>query len=198
MVAPAARQNGAAECPLRRGPLARGLHAPSGKVRLARGPLHGHHPLSCSCAWAFNALTPPDCATTLTRWESRPGVVPPTPWGRSSPPLCSTVWRGRCQPHDTVPPTSVRLTRRALEGGPAEPSNTFPVTTQDYAVTSSRRERSSPTLSALCGHPRHCSATPGTATTSPTLLERTGTGRRHACHCVSYGPPLTAHSNRPS
>jgi hypothetical protein len=59
-------------------------------------------------------------------------------------------------------------------------------------MTSGRRERSSPLLSALCGHPRHCSATSGTATTSLTLLERTGTGRRHARHCTSYGPPLTA------
>jgi hypothetical protein len=31
---------------------------------------------------------------------------------------------------------------------------------------------------------------PGTATTYPTLLERTGTGRRHACHCAVYGPPV--------
>jgi hypothetical protein len=65
-------------------------------------------------------------------------------------------------------------------------------------VTWSRRERSSPLLSALCGHPRHCSATSGTATTSPTLLERTGTRRRHACHCTSYGPPLTTPSRRPA
>jgi hypothetical protein len=97
-----------------------------------------------------------------------------------------------------MPPTSVRLTRRALERGPAEPSNAFPVTTQGYAVTSDRQERSPPSLSALCGHPRHCSATPGTATTSPMLLERTGMGRRHACHYTSYGPPLTAPSSRPA
>jgi hypothetical protein len=70
--------------------------------------------------------------------------------------------------------------------------------TQDYAVTSGQREWSSPSLSVLCGHPRHCSATPGTATTSPTLLERTGTGRRHTRPCTSYGPPLTAPSNRPA
>jgi hypothetical protein len=43
-----------------------------------------------------------------------------------------------------------------------------------------------------------CSTTPGTATTSPTLLERTGTGRRHAFLCASYGPPLTAPSSRPA
>jgi hypothetical protein len=63
-------------------------------------------------------------------------------------------------------------------------------------VTLGRRERSSPSLSALCDHPRHCSATPGTVTTSPTLLERTGTGRRHARHCTPYGPPLTAPSSQ--
>jgi hypothetical protein len=57
-------------------------------------------------------------------------------------------------------------------------------------MTSGRRERSSPSLSALCGHPRHCSATPGTATTYPTLLECTGTGRRHDRHCATYGPPV--------
>jgi hypothetical protein len=78
--------------------------------------------------------------------------------------------------------------RRALEGGLAAPSNTFSVTTQGYALTSGRREQSSPSLSTLCGHPRHCSATPGTVTTSPTLLERTGTGRRHSCHYAAYGP----------
>jgi hypothetical protein len=77
-------------------------------------------------------------------------------------------------------------------------ADAFSMTTQDYVVTSGQRERSSTSLSALCGHPCHCSATPGTATTSPTLLERTGTGRRHACHCTSYGPPLTAPSSRPT
>jgi hypothetical protein len=72
------------------------------------------------------------------------------------------------------------------------------MTTQDYSMTSGRRERFSPSLSALCNHPRHCSAMPGTATTSPMLLECTGTGRRHACHCTSYGPPLTTPSSRPA
>jgi hypothetical protein len=65
-------------------------------------------------------------------------------------------------------------------------------------MTSGQRERSSPSLLALCAHPRHYSATPGTETTSPTLLERMGTGRRHARHCASYGPPLTAPSSRPA
>jgi hypothetical protein len=73
--------------------------------------------------------------------------------------------------------------RRALEGGQAEPSNAFPVASQGYSMTSGRREWSSPSLSVLCGHPHHCSATPHTALTLPTLLERTGTG-------TSPWPPL--------
>jgi hypothetical protein len=77
-------------------------------------------------------------------------------------------------------------------------ANAFSMTKQDCVVTSGQRERSSPSLSTLCGHPHHCSATPVTATTSLTLLECTGTGRRYACHCASYGPPSTAPSNRPT
>jgi hypothetical protein len=65
-------------------------------------------------------------------------------------------------------------------------------------VTSGRREQSPPSLSALCGHPCHCSATPDTAATSPTLLVRTGTGHRHTCHCASYISSLTVPSNRPT
>jgi hypothetical protein len=99
-----------------------------------------------------------------------------------------------------MPPTFVRQTRRALEGGRRNPrmgANAFSMTTQDCTVTSGRREQSSPSLSALCGHPRHCSATPGTATTSPTLLERMGTGRRHAGHYTPYGPLSTPPSSQP-
>jgi hypothetical protein len=77
-------------------------------------------------------------------------------------------------------------------------ADAFSVSTQDYTVTSSRRGRSSPLLSALCGHPRHCDATPGTVTTSPTLLKHTGTERRHDRHCTSYDLPLTPPSNRPA
>jgi hypothetical protein len=72
------------------------------------------------------------------------------------------------------------------------------MTTQDYTVTSGRREQSPLSLSTLCGHPRHCSATPDTVTTSSTLLKHTGTGRRHARHCTTYGFPLTPPSNWPA
>jgi hypothetical protein len=63
------------------------------------------------------------------------------PRGSPSPPLWGTVRRGRCQLRDTVPPTLVRLTRRALEGGAVAPSNPLLVTPQGQTVTSGRRER---------------------------------------------------------
>jgi hypothetical protein len=53
---------------------------------------------------------------------------------------------GQCQLCDTVPPTPVRLTHRALEGGPVAPSNPSLVVLQGQTMTSGRRER----------HPRHC------------------------------------------
>jgi hypothetical protein len=110
--------------------------------------------------------------------------------------------RGQCQLRDTVPPTFVRLTGRALKGGTTEPSKgeqiRFSMVTQGYAVTSGRQERSTPSPSALCGHPRHCNTRPGTVTTSLTLLKRTGTGRRHARHCASCDLPLTPPSSQPA
>jgi hypothetical protein len=74
----------------------------------------------------------------------------------------------------------------------------FSVIMQGYAVTSGRWERSTPSPSALCGHPRHCSITPGDVVTSPTLLKCRGTGRHHARHCASYDLPLTPSSIRPA
>jgi hypothetical protein len=41
-----------------------------------------------------------------------------------------TVRRGRRQSRDAAPPAPVRLTCRALEGGPAAPSTCFLVTLQ--------------------------------------------------------------------
>jgi hypothetical protein len=102
-----------------------------------------------------------------------------------------------------APSGQVRLARGLnAPSGLVEPSNTFSMTTQGYVVTSGQRERSSPSLSALCGHPRHCSATLGTMTTSPMLLECTGTGHHHDRHCAVYGPPVDgtlkpAHGRRP-
>jgi hypothetical protein len=88
---------------------------------------------------------------------------------------------GQCQLCDTVLPTPVRLTRRALEGGSAAPSNPSLVNLQGQTMTSGRRER----------HPRPCSATPGTATTTPALL---GTRGRDATTPATL--PRTDHRQR--
>jgi hypothetical protein len=82
------------------------------------------------------------------------------PRGNPSPPLWGTVRHGQCQLRGTVLPTPVRLARCAREGGPAAPSNPSLVNLQGRTVTSGRWER----------HPHPYSATPGTATTTLTLL----------------------------
>jgi hypothetical protein len=113
-----------------------------------------------------------------------------------SPPLWGTVRHGQCQLRGTAPPTPVRLTRRALEGGPATPSNHFLVNLQGQAMTLGRRDaipvtvdpvRPPPCLQHLAGHCYNDSIAVG----------RTGTGRRHACHCIPYGSPSTASSSPP-
>jgi hypothetical protein len=58
-------------------------------------------------------------------WESCPGAVAPTPSGNPSPPLWGTVRHGQCQLRGTAPPTPVRLTCRALEGGRPHPRTAF-------------------------------------------------------------------------
>jgi hypothetical protein len=97
-----------------------------------------------------------------------------------------------------VPPTPVRLTRRALVGGPAAPSNVFSVITQGHAVTSDRRDRSSPSLSALCSHPRHCRTTPGTVMTSRRCWGARGQDVATTATVPRTDPPSTAPSNRPT
>jgi hypothetical protein len=155
--------------------LARGLSTPSGGVRSTRGLPRTHPPrisraVTRTCSRtrirAFNALTQQGCATTLTRLGMTPRRCFANSQGRPSPPLFNTVWRGQCQLCDTMLPTPVRLTHRALEWGPVASSNIFYVLMQDHTVTSGRRDRSSPSLSALCGHPRHYSTTLGAVATS--------------------------------
>jgi hypothetical protein len=93
--------------------------------------------------------------------------------------------------------TNVPSPRRGGRWNPRTGANAFSMATQDYTVTPAQRERSSPSLSTLCGHPRYYNATPGTVTTSPTLWKRTGTGRHHDHCCTSNGLSLTPPSSRP-
>jgi hypothetical protein len=104
------------------------------------------------------------------------------------------VRHGRCQPRDTAPPTPLRLTRRALEGGPATPSNRFLVILQGQVVTLGRLHAIPATVDPVRPPPylqRHawrCRNHSG-------AVRHAGTGRRHACHCTPYGSTSTATSS---
>jgi hypothetical protein len=106
--------------------LARGLDAPSSEAPPRSRISWAHCLHTCSPTGAFNALTfagaqVKDESTPRRAWESRPDAVPPTPSVRPSPPLCDAVRHGQRQSCDTVPPTLVRLMRRALERGQCNP-----------------------------------------------------------------------------
>jgi hypothetical protein len=112
--------------------------------------------------------------------------------------LYSTVRQGQCQLRGTVPPAPVRPTRRVLEGGAVAPSNIFYVLMQDHAVTSGRRDRSFPSLSALCGHPRHCRTTPDIVVTSRRCWDVRGQDIATTATVPRTGFPSTAPSNWPT
>jgi hypothetical protein len=108
-VAPAARQSDTAERPLGRGPprsrakspLGRGPPRSRAECPLGRGSPRSRaerparsaslevpctrHPHSCSHVRAFNALTPQDCATTLTRLGIMPRRCSTAPLGETIP-----------------------------------------------------------------------------------------------------------------
>jgi hypothetical protein len=104
-------------------PLERGPPCSRPKHPFGRGPLRSRAPTRALPALlpplqAFNALTPQDAHHDSNTPENHaPVLFRQLPRGNPSPPLCSTMRQGRCQLRDTVPPTPVRLTRRALEGG---------------------------------------------------------------------------------
>jgi hypothetical protein len=116
--------------------------------------------------------------------------------GNPSPALWGTVRRGRCQSRDAAPPTLVRITHRALEGGPAAPSIYFPVTLQGYVETLGRRSTIPATVNGMVAAPRvqshagHCGNSSG-------AVEHAGTGRCLTCHCAPYGPTSVTPSNPP-
>jgi hypothetical protein len=150
------------------------------------------HARSRTRVWAFNALM------TAGRRHHAPGTHAPAllhqlPRGNPSPPLWGTVRHGRCQPRDAAPPTPVRLTGRALEGGPATPSKRFPVTLQGQVVTLGRRDAIPATVKCrrppLCvqHHAEHCGNSSG-------AVRHAGTGRRH---CIPYGSSSATPSSPP-
>jgi hypothetical protein len=133
-----------------------------------------------------------------TAWESYPGVVPPTRAMRPSPALCGSC-AGRpvstprhCTTHSRTASTS--HPSKEDEGTLERGTTICPAPAQDGAVTSDQRSASPPSLSALCGHPRHCATFLGTATPSPALWEPVTTRHCHTGRCASSSPP----SSQPS
>jgi hypothetical protein len=100
---------------------------------------------------------------------------------------------------DTMPPTPVHPSRRPLERGQRHPRKGY-----DHLLHAHRGRRhdvrpagtSSLSPPALCGHPRHCAAIPGTAASSPALWESRSTGRHHAHRCAAPGLPSAQPSNQ--
>jgi hypothetical protein len=149
-----------------RRPTQRSYRAGSASLEGARLPRAGSasleapphaHVCSRTRVRAFNALT------TAGRRHHAPGTHAPAPLhqlprGNPSPPMWGTVRHGRCQPRDAVLPTPVQLMCRALEGGPATPSNCFLVTLQGQVVTLGRRDAIPATVN--CRRPPPVRTTP--------------------------------------
>jgi hypothetical protein len=124
--------------------LARGLTPPSSGFRLARGLISSSIEAPSRARLLPHAGTSIQCSDRAESSHHAPGNHAPAlfcqlPRGNPSPPLLGAVRYGQCQPRDTVLPTLVRLTRRALEGGPAAPSNPFLMNLQGQTATSGRR-----------------------------------------------------------
>jgi hypothetical protein len=83
-------------------------------------------------------------------------------------------------------------------GWAATPSNIFYVLLQDHTVTLGRRDRSSPLLSALCGHPRHCRTTLDAVATSQCCWDVRGQDIATMANVPLTGFPSTAPSNWPT
>jgi hypothetical protein len=161
------------------------------RLRLARGLPHTHARPRTRVR-AFNVLTRRGQCHHAPGNHAR-ALLHQLPRGTH---LCyygGTVRHGQCQPRDTALPTPVRLTRRALEGGPATPSNRFLVILQGQVVTLGRRDAIPATVDLvrppyLQHHASRCCNHFGT-------VRHAGTGRRHACHCTPYGSTSTATSS---
>jgi hypothetical protein len=90
-----------------------------------------------------------------------------------------------------VPPTPVRLTRRALKEGPATPSNHFLVNLQGQIMTLGRRDA----IPATVGPVRPPPCLQHHAYNNSIAVEHAGMGRLHACRRIPYGSPSTVSSS---
>jgi hypothetical protein len=94
-------------------------------------------------------------------------------------------------------PYGLRVAPSKEDGGALEGKrDDYSTPTQDYAVTSGQRDRSPPSPSVLCGHPRRPNTIPGTASPSPTLWGDGATRRRHTGCCAPCGLPSAASSSQ--
>jgi hypothetical protein len=108
--------------------LARGLTPPLSGFRLARGLISASLVAPSQAYLLPHVDTGIQCSDTAEPRHHTPGNHAPAlfrqlPRACASPPLQGAVEYGWCQSCGTVLPTLVRLTRRALEGGPAAHSN---------------------------------------------------------------------------
>jgi hypothetical protein len=98
---------------------------------------------------------------------------------------------GQCQPRGTVLPTPVWLTRRALEGGPATPSNSSLMNLQGQTMITGQQDAIPATVGPVRPPPclRHHA---GYCYNNSSAVGHAGTERRHVCHCTPYGSPSMA------
>jgi hypothetical protein len=176
---------------------------PRASFRLARG---GHRPAASIPApptGAFNALTSTGAKSKGNPCHYAPGNHAPTllcqlPW-RGHPRHCATLCGVVSNRPATLyhpPPYGRRTTPSKKDGETLERmTHNYSAPARDDAMTSGQWERSPPSPSALCNHPRHRNAILATASPYPTLWQHAATGHRHANHCALYGLMSTAPSN---
>jgi hypothetical protein len=130
-----------------------------------------------------------------TAWESYPGVVLPTHVVRLSPAQCgSCAGRSVSTPRHYAAHSRTASTSHPSkeDGGTLERRTAaYSAPAWDGAVTSGQQGASPPSCLALCGHPRHCAAIPGTAASSPTLWKPGMMGHYHSRRCTSSDPPVS-------
>jgi hypothetical protein len=146
------------------------------------------HPQICATTPTHLGITPRRCST-----NSLGKIIPATVQHYAERPV-SAPWH--CAAYFCTANTS---SPRRGTTNPRRGTNTFlclhKTTPWRQAGGNGLLRRYQP-CTAIPATATHCNATPGTATTSPTLLRRMGIGHRHARHCASYGLLSTAPSSQ--